>query len=117
MQLFQLSPFAIPPAVTAAAMMLFAIMLLSRLSRTTVAMFAISVAAAVWQAAFALMDLAIDARAARIWATAGCASALLVAPAVYQFVASILGSASRRRRMVALMGWIVAAAFAILIVT
>jgi diguanylate cyclase (GGDEF)-like protein/PAS domain S-box-containing protein len=117
MSAYQFSPFAIPPAATAAAIALFAIVIvLTRFSRTSVAMFSISVAAAAWQAAFALMYLATDAGAARIWAKVGCACVPFVAAAVYQFVAGILRLASHRR-IVSRLGWLAAAQFGILTLT
>jgi len=111
---YQFSPFAIAPAVTAAVMMLFAIrIMLTGFSRTSMAMFSISVTAAAWQGAFVFMDLAADPRTALIWARVGCACVPLMAPAVYQFVVSILDVA-RHRRIISSLGWLVAAQFGIL---
>ena len=64
---YHFSPFAIPPAVTAAVVMTFAIVLvLTRFSRTSLAMFTMSVAAAAWQVACVFMYLAVDSRTALI---------------------------------------------------
>jgi len=117
MSAYQFSPFAIPPAITAAVIVLFAmVIVLTRFSRTSVAMFSISVAAAAWQVAFAFMYLAIDAGTARIWAKVGCACVPFIAAGVYQFVASILRLANHRR-IVSGAGWLVAAQFGILTLT
>ncbi|MGZ4809782.1 MAG: PAS domain S-box protein, partial [Thermoanaerobaculia bacterium] len=115
MPAYQFSPFAIPSAVTAAVVMLFAISLLvTRFSRTSVAIFGMSIATAAWQIAFMFMYLAVDARPARIWAKVGCACVAFIAPGLYQFVASIVHVPSRGR-IISILGWLIAAQFAILI--
>lgn len=117
MSAYQFSPFAIPAAATAAVVMLFAILIvLTRFSRTSVAMFSMSVAAAAWQVACVFMYLAVDARTALIWAKIGCASLPFMAPAVYQFVESIVPTANHRR-IISRLGWLVAAQFSILTLT
>ena len=89
---------------------------LTRFSRTSVAMFSMAVAAAAWQAAYVFMYLAVDARTALIWARIGCACVPFLAPAVYQFVASVLHTANDRRTISGL-AWLAAAQFAILTLT
>jgi diguanylate cyclase (GGDEF)-like protein/PAS domain S-box-containing protein len=117
MSAYQFSLFAIPPAVTAAVVMLCAIgIVLTRFSRTSVAMFSMAVAAAAWQAACAFTYLAVDARTALIWARIGCACVPFMAPAAYQFVASILHTASHRR-IISGLAWLAAAQLAILTLT
>jgi diguanylate cyclase (GGDEF)-like protein/PAS domain S-box-containing protein len=117
MSAYQFSLFAIPPAVTAAVVMLCAIwIVLTRFSRTSVAMFSMVVAAAAWQAAGVFMYLAVDARTALIWARIGCACVPFLAPAVYQFVASIIDTASHRR-IISRLAWVAAAQFAIVTLT
>ncbi len=117
MSAYHFSPYAIPPALAAGVVMLFAIvLLLTRFSRTSAAIFIMSVAAAAWQLALAFMDLAVDPHAARVWATVGCAFAPFMAAAVYQFVTSILPPANHRR-IISGLGWVVAAQFAILTLT
>ncbi|HET7711607.1 MAG TPA: PAS domain-containing protein, partial [Thermoanaerobaculia bacterium] len=114
MSAYAFSPFAIPGAVTAVAVILFAILvLLTRYSRTSVAVFGMSVAVAAWQAAWAFMYLAVEARTALGWAKVGVAFAPFVAVAAYQFFDSILQPANHRR-IIAGAGWLVAAQFAIL---
>src|SRR5438477_6052975 len=113
MPAYHLSPFAIPPAVTAAALMTFAILVaLTRFSRTSMAMFTVSVAAAAWQVTRVFMYLATDERTALRWARVGFACATLLAPAVYQFVDTLLENATRRR-VVSVLAWLIAAPFAV----
>ncbi len=114
---YQFSLFAIPPAVTAAVVMLFAIrIVLTRFSRISIAILSMAVAAAAWQVAFVFMYLAVDARTALIWARAGYGCVPFLAPAVYQFAASILPIANHRR-IISVLGWLVATLFGILTVT
>src|SRR5881396_3878057 len=95
---YHFSPFAIPAAVTAAVVLSFAIVIvLTRFSRAGAALFSVCIAAAAWEIACVFMDLAVDSRTARIWARIGCAFVPFIAPAVYQFVATILESANHRR--------------------
>ena len=115
MPAYQYSPFAMPPAITAAVVLVFAVyLMITRFSRTSVALFSMSVAAAAWQASFAFMYLAVDARPARAWAKIGCACVAFAAPAMYQFVASIV-PAGNRGKVLSRVGWVIAAQFAILI--
>ena len=117
MSAYHFSAFAIPPAVTAAVVMSFAIAIaLTRSSRTSVAMFGVSVAAAAWQVTNALMYLAVDSRTALVWARVGCACVAFIAPAAYQFVDTILESANHRR-IVSLVARLLAAPLAVLAVT
>ena len=117
MTAYHFSPFAIPPAVTAAVVMSFAIVIvLMRFSRTSVAMFSVCVAAAAWQVTRVFMYLAVDSHTALIWARVGCACVPFIAPAVYQFVATILESANHRR-IVSVVAWLLAAQFAVLALT
>src|SRR5713226_4545363 len=114
---YHFSPFAIPPAVTAAVVMTFAIVLvLTRFSRTSLAMFTMSVAAAAWQVACVFMYLAVDPRTALVWARVGCACELFIAPAVYQFVDTILESANHRR-IVSVVARLLAALLGVLALT
>ena len=117
MAVFPFSAYAIPAAVTAAAVMVFAVAIaVTRFSRTSMAFLAMSVAAAAWQVACAFLYVAADERTALIWARIGSASLPFMAPALYQFVASILQTANHRR-IIAGLGWLVAAQFAILTLT
>jgi len=114
MPAYHFSPFAIPPAVTAAVVMSSAILIaLTRFSRTSMAMFSVAVAAAAWQVARVFMYLAVDSHTALVWARVGCACVPFIAPAVYQFVATILESANHRR-IVSVVAWLLAAQFAVL---
>src|SRR5207245_7995565 len=117
MTAYHFSPFAIPPAVTAAVMVSFAIaMVLKRFSRTSIAMFGVSVAAAAWQVSRVFLYLAVDSRTALIWARVGSACVPLIAAAAYQIVATILESANHRK-IVSVVAWVVAAQLAVLSVT
>jgi diguanylate cyclase (GGDEF)-like protein/PAS domain S-box-containing protein len=111
---YHFSLLAIPPAVTAVVVLLSALVLVvTRFSRTSMTVLGVSVAAAAWQLSSAFMILAADTSRALTWGRIGCASLPFVAPAVYQFVASILEPANRRR-IIAGVAWVVAAQFAIL---
>lgn len=110
---FQLSPFAIPPAVTVAVVVFFAVrVVITRWSAIGLALFGMSLAAAAWQAAFAAMYLSTGARQAAMWGRIGIACVSFMAPAVYQFVSNLLHIQQRRRIALALC-WLVAAQFAI----
>src|SRR5437667_12785019 len=98
MPAYHLSPFAIPPAVTAAALMTFAILVaLTRFSRTSMAMFSVSVAAAAWQLTRVFMYIAVDSRTALLWVWLGFACVEFIAPVAYQFVDTCLASACHCR--------------------
>src|SRR5258708_2273388 len=117
MPVYHFSPFAIPAAVTAAVVMGFAIVIVvTRFSRTSMAMFVLSVAAAAWQVACAFMYLAVDSRGALIWAKVACACLPLIAAGAYQFVAAILESANYRR-IVCVVAWLLAARLVVVTMT
>ncbi|HEY8133707.1 MAG TPA: EAL domain-containing protein [Thermoanaerobaculia bacterium] len=117
MTVYHFSPFAIPPAVTAAVVMSFAIVIvLTRSSRTGMAIFNVSVAAAAWQVTRVFMYLAVDSRTALIWARVGCACVTFIAPAVYQFVDTILESANHRK-VVSVVARLLAVPLAVLALT
>ena len=98
MQAYQLSLFAIPNAVTAAMLLLFAVAVLTtRFSRISLAMSGAAFVAGMWQLASVLMYAANDARTAVVWARVGCAFLAFLAPAVYQFVASVVPSATHQK--------------------
>jgi PAS domain-containing protein len=117
MPAYHFSAFAIPPALTVLVVMAFAIVVATtRFSRISVALFTLCIAIAAWKVAFAFMYLAVDAGTAAVWAKVGCACAAFIAPAVYQFVTSLL-SPVNHRRIISALGWIGAAQFAILTLT
>ena len=117
MPAYQFSLSAVPPALTAAIVMSFAIrVVLTRFSRISVTLFTLSIAIAAWKTAFAFMYLAVGPQTALVWAKVGCACAAFIAPAVYEFVTSLLTPVSRRR-IISALGWIGAAQFAILTLT
>src|SRR5207249_4030732 len=88
----------------------------TRFSRTSIAMFSVSVAVAAWQVTRIFMYLTVDSRTALLWARVGCACVAFIAPAVYQFVDTILESANHRR-IVLVVARLVAALIAVLAVT
>ena len=114
MPAYHFSPFAIPEALSAAALMTFAIaIVLTRSSRTSMAIFSVYVAAAAWRVARVFMFLAVDPHTALNWARLVAACIAFIAPAVYQFVDTILESANHRR-IVAIVARVVAALLAVL---
>jgi diguanylate cyclase (GGDEF)-like protein/PAS domain S-box-containing protein len=114
MPAYHFSLFAIPEAVTAAALMSFAIaIVLTRSSRTSMALFSVYIAAAAWRVACAVTYLANDSRAAFNWARLDAACVAFIAPAVYQFVDTILESANHRR-IVSIVARLLAAILAVL---
>src|SRR5712691_9815022 len=117
MPAYHFSLFAIPEAITAVALMSFAIAIVAtRFSRTSVALLVLAVAAAASQVACVFLYLAVDSRVAMIWARVACACVPFIAAAAYQFVAAILESANHRR-IVSVVAWLLAAQFAVLALT
>ena len=117
MPAYHFSPFAIPAAVTAVVLMTFAIVIVvTRFSRTSMAMFGVSIAAAAWQASSVFLYLAVDSRTAMIWARVGCACVPLIAAAAYQFVAAILERANHRT-IVSVVAWLLAARLVVVTLT
>src|SRR5207247_1512160 len=117
MSAYHFSPYVIPAAVTAAVVMLSAIVIvLTRFSRASASMFSMAFAAAAWQVACAFMYLSVDARTALMWAKIGCAFVPFLAAAAYQFVDSIVPTANHRR-IISAIGWFAAAQFAIVTLT
>src|SRR5262245_44508489 len=111
---FHYSLYAIPPAVTAAVVVSFAVYVaLTRFSRTSMAILGVAAATAGWQIARMFMYLAADAHTALIWARISCAFVPFIAPALYQLVSTILESAGYRK-IVAVIAWLIAAQFAVL---
>jgi len=112
---YQFSPYAIPSAVTAVAVIVFAIVIVwKRFSRTSVALFGASLAAAGWQISVVFMYLATETRQAQVWARLASAFAVFIAPAGYQFVASIV-PVGTRGRLSSRIAWLIASQFAVLI--
>jgi len=111
---YHFSPFAIPEAITAAALMSFAIAIVwTRSSRTSMAIFSVYVAAAAWRIACMFTYLAVDPRTALNWARLEVACIAFIAPAVYQFVDTILEGANHRK-IFSIVARVLSAVFAIL---
>jgi diguanylate cyclase (GGDEF)-like protein/PAS domain S-box-containing protein len=112
MPAYGFSPYAIPAAVTAGALLVFALgLVLLRFSRMSISLFALSLAAAGWQIACAMMMVVTDPRTAASWARAGCAALIFAGPAVYQFVSSTL-MPGKRRQIIASGAWALATVLA-----
>src|SRR5581483_12410903 len=108
MEAYHFSPFAIPAALTAAVVMISAIVIMAtRSSRIAIAIFGVAVAAAAWQLARALMLASNDARTAIAWARVSCAFVPLIAAAVYQFAATVCETGTTRK-IVSAVAWLLA---------
>ena len=111
---YELTPFAVPAAVTAAVVVLFSIAVaVRRFSRTSAAMLAIALAAGGWQFARAFMQLVRVPAVASPWARGGVALALFIAPAAFEFASAFLPP-SKARKTIRRTLWIVAALLAAL---
>jgi len=114
---YHFSLYAIPPAVTAVVVISAAIMVaFTRFSRTSMALLGLAIATAAWQIARTFMYLATDSHTALVWARISCAAVPFIAPALYQFVSTLLDSAIYRR-IIAIVAWLIAAQFAVLALT
>lgn len=108
---YAVSFFAIPPGITAVVVMVFAFRaVFKHYSRLSLAMFWMSLVAAAWLAAFSMMYLAAEPRAALFWARVGSGAVPFIAPATYQFALEILRIAERRKAAI-WIGWIATAQF------
>ena len=85
------SPFAVPPLVTAALMLVFgASVLARRSSRVAGAFFALTAAASVWLVAFTFMYCAKDTATALFWSRVAYFGVPFLAPSIYHFTAEML---------------------------
>ncbi|HKB80028.1 MAG TPA: EAL domain-containing protein [Thermoanaerobaculia bacterium] len=117
MSAYHFSLFAAPAAVTAAAVMGFAMAVLTRhFSRASMAIFSVCTAVAVWQTAHVFLDLAVEIHSARLWARVAAASVPFIAASVYQFVITTLEPADHRR-IIGIVAWVIAAQVAVLAIT
>src|SRR5205809_5327563 len=114
MTAYHFSVYAIPPAITAAVVIGFAILVaFTRFSRTSVAMLGVCLASSLWHIARVFMYLAADARTATPWGRLACACVPLLAPAIYQFLSTLMESATHRK-VIAVIAWLLAAQFAVM---
>ncbi|HEY2324251.1 MAG TPA: EAL domain-containing protein [Thermoanaerobaculia bacterium] len=105
------SPFAVPTAATTLLMLLFGLrVVMRRVSRVSVAFFALTVFASIWFAAFTMMYLSADAATALRWARLAYFGVPFLAPAIYQFSVEMLRVFPSRRGVV-WGAWIIGAAF------
>lgn len=117
MPAYHFSPFAIPAAVAAAAVMTCAVIIAAkRFSRSSIALVAFATAAAGWQTANNFMSLAANPGSALFWATLASAFLPLTAAAMYQFVETILEAATSRK-ILSVVAWVIAAELAVLSMT
>ncbi len=101
---------ALPTLVTAAAMLVLAVVVASRErgSREAWQFAALAAAICIWLAGFSLMYLAREPRVALVWAKAAYLGIAFIPAALYHFTVVVTGSARRR---LAWAGWAIAAAF------
>ena len=91
-----------PAALTAVVILVCALVTVAtRVSRASVALLIASLAAAGWEVSCAFLMLAGNESNATWWARIGCAFAVLLAPAMYQFV-------ENHRKPVLLIAWLIA---------
>jgi PAS domain S-box-containing protein len=105
--------YAIPPLVTAVAMLAlgWAVVVREQASREAQRFFVLTFTVFVWQACFAAMYAAPDARWALWWARAAYFGIPLIPPAIYDFSTHLL---RLRRRRVVWAGWLVGLLFSTL---
>ncbi len=107
---------AIPPAATALLVLLFGIRVVTRrVSRASIAFFILTLFGAIWQVGFTGMFLSTTVEKCLGWLKFAYLGVPFLAPAVYQFTVEMLRIAQRRRAAL-VIGWLVAAQFAILAV-
>jgi len=114
---YAFSASAVPTALTSVLILLFgARVLLRGTSRVTTAFFALTLAAAVWLAAFTAMYCSRDAVTAVFWARLAYLGVPLIAAAIYSFTVDLL-RIGRSRRIAAFAGWLLAFGFSSATVT
>jgi diguanylate cyclase (GGDEF)-like protein/PAS domain S-box-containing protein len=114
---YQLSLYAIPAAITAAVVLALAIVIVvTRFSRTGAAMILACIGVAAWEVSVVFLMSSTNPHTALLWAKIGCASALLIAPAIYHFFSTILETANHRK-IITILGWIIAAEGVLLTLT
>src|SRR5512132_3015587 len=95
---YALSPYAIPTALTALAIVGFGTtVLVQRSSRVSAAFFTVTVTVSMWFGAFSMMYLATDAAVALVWARLSFLAIPFIAPAMYQFTVEMLRVSEERR--------------------
>ena len=113
---YAMSPYAIPTALTALAIVGFGTtVLVQRSSRVSAAFFTVTITVAMWFGAFSMMYLATDAAVALMWARFSFLAIPFIAPAIYQFAVEML-RVSEERRLAVRLGWIIGGMFSIVAV-
>jgi diguanylate cyclase (GGDEF)-like protein/PAS domain S-box-containing protein len=107
------SAYAVPTLLTAVLMLGFGISVLARrISAVSLTLFALTLAASVWQIAFTFMYCARNEAAALFWARMAYLGVPFIAPSVYHFTVEVL-RIGKERRNVKSMGWLLAVIFAV----
>jgi diguanylate cyclase (GGDEF)-like protein/PAS domain S-box-containing protein len=108
--LYFFNPCAVPPLVTAAAMMLLGIIVLARerASRVGRQFFLLAAAICIWLVAFSLMYLARQEQAALVWAKWAYLGIAFIPAAIYHFTVAVTRGGNRR---LARAAWLISAAF------
>src|SRR5512144_3063044 len=110
---YAFSPYALPTALTALAVIGFGTtVLVQRSSRVSAAFFTVTMTVAMWLGAFSMIALAVDPGIAMVWARLSFLAIPFIAPAMYQFSVEML-RVSESRRIAVRLGWIIALLFAI----
>jgi diguanylate cyclase (GGDEF)-like protein len=99
--------------ITAVAVSVAVLAVVRRSSRSGAALVGVCLAAAIYQAAFAVMQRAPNTHNALGWARITCTATFVLAAALYQFVVTTLDG-TRRHRIAALVSWGIAAQLAVL---
>jgi diguanylate cyclase (GGDEF)-like protein/PAS domain S-box-containing protein len=116
-EVYALSPFAIPVALTAILIAAFGARVVARRATAVSGAFlSITIAVAIWLLAFAGMYCSKDAHLALVWARAAYLGIPFIAPAVYWFTIEIL-RIEQRRRLALMTAWSGAAFFSAVAVT
>jgi len=115
---YVLNPYAIPPAVTTAAMLLLGAWVLVRERFSPVSrLFGLTIATiAVWLFAFSWMYCATDPRTALWWAKVAYLGVPLIPSSIYHFTVTVLRIGSRRRMAVRL-SWSASVFFSVAILS
>ncbi len=114
---YQFSSSAIPVALTAVLILALGVrVLVRRATSAAAAFFAMTIAVAIWMAAFAPMYSTRDASVALFWARVSYLGVPFIPPAIYWFTVEIL-RIEQRRRLLHVASWTFAAFFSGVAVT
>jgi diguanylate cyclase (GGDEF)-like protein/PAS domain S-box-containing protein len=107
---------AVPTLATAGAMLLFGVVVLlrERGSREALRFALLAGSISIWLTCFSIMYLSADARVALVWARSAYLGIGFIPTALYGFAAAVTGA---RRRWLARAGWLISAAFTLVMLT